>query len=95
MYREVTIIEITEVLRLWVGGTPKKQIAARVGLDPKTVRHYVAVAADTGLRPGVALTDADAHAVVAALTLQSHRLRLGRAWRGSLAVIADVQHRSR
>jgi hypothetical protein len=79
MYREVTMIEITEVLRLWVGGTPKKQIAARVGLDPKTVRHYVAVAADTGLRPGVPLTDADAHAVVAALQPEGGRPR-GESW---------------
>jgi hypothetical protein len=52
MYREVRMVEITEVLRLWRDGVPKKRIAARLGLDPKTVRRYVAVAAATGLRVG-------------------------------------------
>jgi hypothetical protein len=31
---------------------PKKRIAARLGLDPKTVRRYVTVAASMGLRVG-------------------------------------------
>ncbi len=52
MYREVRMIEITEVLRLWRAGVPKKRIAARLGLDPKTVRRYVSVAESTGLRVG-------------------------------------------
>jgi hypothetical protein len=52
MYREVRMVEINEVLRLWRAGVPKKRIAARLGLDPKTVRRYVTVAADTGLRVG-------------------------------------------
>ena len=37
MYREVTMIEFREVLRLWQEQVPKKRIAARLGLDPKTV----------------------------------------------------------
>jgi transposase len=52
MYREVRMVEITEVLRLWRAGVPKKRIAARLGLDPKTVRRYVSVAEGTGLRVG-------------------------------------------
>jgi hypothetical protein len=52
MYREVRMVEITEVLRLWRAGVPKKRIAARLGLDPKTVRRYVRVAEGTGLRVG-------------------------------------------
>jgi transposase len=52
MYREVRMVEITEVLRLWRDGVAKKRIAARLGLDPKTVRRYIAVAAGTGLRVG-------------------------------------------
>jgi hypothetical protein len=52
MYREVRMVEITEVLRLWRAGVPKKRIAARLGLDPKTVRRYVSVAEATGLRLG-------------------------------------------
>ena len=52
MYREVRVIEITEVLRLWRAGVPKKRIAVRLGLDPKTVRRYVTVAPGLGLRVG-------------------------------------------
>ncbi len=38
-YREVTMVEIKEVLRLWRAGTPKKRIAAQLTLDVKTVRR--------------------------------------------------------
>lgn len=41
--------EIKEVLRLWIGGMPKKRIAAQLSLDPKTVRRYVSVAETSGL----------------------------------------------
>src|SRR5207245_2079621 len=68
MYREVTMVEITEVLRLWREGVPKKRIAARVGLDPKTVRRYVAVAEGTGLRAEAAgVTEAQLRDVLLAL----------------------------
>ena len=50
MYREVTMVELREVLRLWREGLPKKRLAAQLGLDPKTVRRYLAAAAATGLR---------------------------------------------
>lgn len=50
MYREVTMIELKEVLRLWAEGLPKKRLAAQLGLDPKTVRRYLTVAHATGLR---------------------------------------------
>lgn len=50
-YREVSVIEVKEVLRLWRSRVPKKQIAGRLGLDPKTVRRYVAAAVEAGL-PG-------------------------------------------
>ena len=49
MYREVTMIELREALRLWQEHLPKKQIAARLGLDPKTVRRYVRAAEAVGL----------------------------------------------
>jgi len=54
------MIELKEVLRQWLAGAGKKRIAARVGLDPKTVRRYVRAAEGLGLRPGAgdtALTD--------------------------------------
>jgi transposase len=50
MYREVTMIEFKEVLRLWQEQVPKKRIAARLGLDPKTVRRYLNAAEAAGLR---------------------------------------------
>lgn len=50
MYREVTMIEVAEVLRLWRDGLPTKRLAAQLGLDPKTVRRYLEVASATGLR---------------------------------------------
>jgi transposase len=51
MYREVTMLEVQEVLRLRGAGLPKKRIAAQLGLDPKTVRRYLAAAADIPLGP--------------------------------------------
>jgi len=48
-YREVGMLEVKEVLRLWLSGEAKKAIARQVGLDPKTVRSYVAAALAAGL----------------------------------------------
>ena len=50
MFREVTMIELKEVLRLWGKGLAKKRIAAQLGLDPKTVRRYLKAAIVAGLR---------------------------------------------
>jgi hypothetical protein len=49
MYREVTMLEVKEVLRLWREGVPTKRLAAQLGLDPKTVRRYLRVAVAAGL----------------------------------------------
>ena len=75
MFREVTMIEITEVLRLWLTGTAKKRIAAQLGLDPKTVRRYVEVAGQTGLQPGAVLTDEQIRDVLLALQPSGGRPR--------------------
>lgn len=48
-YREVTMVEVKEVLRLWLGEMGKRRIAARLGLDPKTVRGYIGAARERGL----------------------------------------------
>ena len=69
-YREITMIEIKEVLRRWVSGIQKKRLAAQLGLDPKTVRRYVQVAeqCDVCLKDGLAgLTDDRVSAVIIAL----------------------------
>ena len=70
-YREVTMLEIKEVLRLWLGGLGKKPIARQLGLDPKTVRRYLRTAAGCGLsreQGPSALTDEILAAVLATLT---------------------------
>lgn len=51
-YREVTMIELKEVLRQWLAGVPNKRIAARLGLDPKTSRRYIEAGKEAGLAAG-------------------------------------------
>jgi transposase len=48
-FREVTMLEVKEVLRLWLGGAPKKRISAQLGLNVKTVRRYIGAARAEGL----------------------------------------------
>ena len=38
-YREVALLEVKEVLRLWLNGIGKKRIAAQLGFDVTTVRQ--------------------------------------------------------
>jgi hypothetical protein len=69
-FREVTMVEIREVLRQWLAGAGKRKIAARLGLDPKTVRRYARAGEACGLAAGggeAALTDELLAAVVATL----------------------------
>jgi transposase len=51
-YREVTVEEIKEVLRRWLGGTAVRAIARQGIADRKTVRRYIAVAEECGLKRG-------------------------------------------
>lgn len=51
-YREVTMLEVREILRQWLAGAARKRIAARLSCDPKTVRRYVRAAGRLGLVPG-------------------------------------------
>ena len=50
-YREVSMLEVKEVLRRWRRGEANKAIARGAGVDPKTVRRYVARAIECGLAP--------------------------------------------
>jgi hypothetical protein len=70
VYREVTMIEVKEVLRLWRAGTPKKRMAAILGLHPMTVRHYIKTTGEAGVSPLSArepVTDDELTAVLLAL----------------------------
>jgi transposase len=49
MYREVSVIEIREVLRAWMSGAGTRTAAARAGVDRKTARRYV----DAGVAAGL------------------------------------------
>ncbi len=51
-YRELHVVEIKEMLRLWAGGHGLRAVARRTGVDRKTVRRYVEAAREAGLEPG-------------------------------------------
>jgi hypothetical protein len=53
-YRELGVIEIREVLRLYCLGESVHAIARRTGRDRKTVAKYVAAARAIGLQRGAA-----------------------------------------
>jgi transposase len=79
MYREVTMIEVREVLRLRGAGLPKKRIAAQLGLDPKTVRRYLQAAATAGVPVSASMSDEAVREVLLALHPASGRPR-GDGW---------------
>lgn len=49
-FREVSVVQIKELLRLWLKGAGERTIAQSVGVDRKTVRRYLEGAKDLGLR---------------------------------------------
>jgi hypothetical protein len=75
-FREVTVQEVKEVVRLWRARVPKRRIAAQLGMDVKTVRSYVRL-----LERGEAETDLDAAtaAVMGKLSCSAGRPR-GEGW---------------
>jgi Mu transposase, C-terminal domain len=80
MYREVTMIEVKEVLRLWRAGVPTKRLAAQLGLDPKTVRRYVRATTAAGVRvDGGSVSDDEVREVLLALQPVGGRPR-GEGW---------------
>ena len=81
-FREVTMLEVKEILRLWLTGVPKRRIAQQLGFDVKTVRRYLTAARACGVEPGhglAALDDALVDAVLAATQPASGRPR-GEGW---------------
>lgn len=57
-FREVSVVEVREVLRAWLEGHGLRKVAERAGVDRKTARRYVEAAQAAGLS-----RDADADAV--------------------------------
>ena len=48
-YREVSRVEIAEVVRRWQSGESQRQIASGTGLSRKTVRRYIRAGVEAGL----------------------------------------------
>jgi transposase len=48
-FREVTMLEIKEAVRQWLGGRGVKTVARAMGIDPKTARRYIRAAEDVGI----------------------------------------------
>jgi transposase len=62
-YRELTMIEIREVLRRWQAGQSIREIAREGCVDRKTARRYVQAAEQYGVPRDATLSDAHVHAV--------------------------------
>jgi transposase len=59
VYREVSVIEVREVLRVWLAGHGVRRTAELAGVDRKTVRRYVEAAQAAGLTQQSALDAVD------------------------------------
>ena len=81
-FREVTMVEVKEILRLWLMGTWKKRIAQQLGFDVKTVRRYLGIAKAHGLEQGqgLAALDDDLVAAVAAEAQPGKGRSRGEGW---------------
>ena len=78
MSREVTVVEVKEVLRVWRAGLPTKRVAAQLGLAPRTVRRFVAAATAAGVRVDAgAVTDDEVRDTLLALQPLGGRPRGG------------------
>ena len=49
VFREVSVIEVREVLRAWLSGKGLRKVAGQAGVDRKTARNYVDAALAAGL----------------------------------------------
>jgi hypothetical protein len=48
-FREVSVVEVREVLRGWLGGGGLRTVAGQAGVDRKTARRYVVAAEAAGV----------------------------------------------
>jgi IS30 family transposase len=75
-FREITLQEVKEVVRLWRARVPRKRIAGQLGLDVKTVRRYVRALEEDEAGPDL---DAATGAIVEAVSSARGRPR-GEGW---------------
>lgn len=83
-YREVHVIEVKEVIRLWCRGESLRAISRGTGLDRKTVSRYVEAARQAGCRVGEVAGDAVVGEVIGRVRAQGPGVR-----GGSWAVCAE------
>lgn len=62
-YRELTMMDVKEVLRRWQAEQSARQIARETRIDRKTVGRYIATAEQLALARDRALSDSEVHAV--------------------------------
>jgi hypothetical protein len=62
-YRELTMIDVKEVLRRWSAGHGDRRIGRDAGVDRKTVARYTQAAERLGLTRGAEVTDEEVHGV--------------------------------
>lgn len=62
-YRELTMIDVKEVLRRWSAGHSDRRIARECGADRKTIARYTSAAVTLGLERTCELTDDIVHEV--------------------------------
>jgi predicted transcriptional regulator len=93
-YREVHVVEVKEVVRLWSQGESLRSISRLTGLDRKTVRRYVKAAQQAGCQVGEAVQEAAIGEVIGRVRAQglgfevaagSCALSTGSFWRGGWA----------
>jgi len=62
-FRELTMIDVKELLRRWSAGQGDRRIGREAGADRKTVARYTDAARKLGLQRGDELTDEEVHQV--------------------------------
>jgi transposase len=62
-YRELTMIDVKEVLRRWQAGQSVRRIGRETGIDRKTVSRYLATATELGLPRDRELAEMEVHEV--------------------------------
>ncbi|MBM4368710.1 MAG: IS21 family transposase [Deltaproteobacteria bacterium] len=77
-FRELHMVEIKEVLRLWSRGHGLRTVASRAGVDRKTARRYIEAARRAGLERGASSVEDGRLAEVAAAVRPGASPEIGR-----------------
>src|SRR5260370_28903452 len=70
-YRELTMIDVKEVLRRWSAGHGDRRIGRETGADRKTVARYTQAAERLGLTRSGEVTDEEVHAALDEMTIDA------------------------